>query len=55
MHDLVLVNNSGGLSLPRESVVRLNDHPDMTIYVYHGRKTTKQKQEALSAQWAYAL
>ena len=31
---------SGGLSLPRKSVVRLTDHPDMTIDVYRGRKTT---------------
>ena len=28
------------LSLPRKSVVRLADHPDMTVDVYHGRKTT---------------
>ena len=35
----VLVNNLGGLSLPTKSVVRLTDHPDMTLAVYHGRKT----------------
>ena len=35
----VLVSRLGGLSLPRKSVVRLNDHPDMTIDVYCGRKT----------------
>ena len=40
----VLVNCLGGLSLPRKSVVRLTDHPDMTIAVYHGRKTTTQQQ-----------
>ena len=36
----VLVNRLGGLSLPRKSVVRLNDRPDMTLDVYGGRKTT---------------
>ena len=40
MHE-VLVNRLGGLSLPRKSVVRLTDRPDMTIDVYRGRKTTK--------------
>ena len=40
----VLVNRLGGLSLPRKSVVRLTDHPDMTLDVYHGRKTTKQSK-----------
>ena len=39
MHE-VLVNRLGGLSLPRKSVVRLTDHPDMTLDVYRGRKTT---------------
>ena len=38
----VLVNRLGGLSLPRKSVVRLTDRPDMTLDVYRGRKTTKQ-------------
>ena len=37
MHE-VLVNRLGGLSLPRKSVVRLADRPDMTLDVYHGRK-----------------
>ena len=32
----------GGLSLPRKSVVRLTDRPDMTLDVYRGRKTTIQ-------------
>ena len=41
VHD-VLVNRLGSLSLPRESVVRLTDRPDMTLDVYHGRKTTIQ-------------
>ena len=36
----VLVNCLGGLSLPKKSVVRLNDRPDMTLDVYRGRKTT---------------
>ena len=34
----VLVNRLGGLSLPRKSVVRLTDRPDMTLDVYRGRK-----------------
>ena len=38
----VLVNHLGGLSLPRKSVVRLTDRPDMTLDVYRGRKTTMQ-------------
>ena len=33
MHE-VLVNRLGGLSLPRKSVVRLTDRPDMTLDVY---------------------
>ena len=39
MHE-VLVNHLGGLSLPRKSVVRLPDRPDMTLDFYRGRKTT---------------
>ena len=42
MHE-VLVNRLGGLSLPRKSVVRLTDHPDMTLDVYRGRKTIIQQ------------
>ena len=42
MHE-VLVNRLGCLSLPRKSVVRLTDRPDMTLDVYRGRKTTKQQ------------
>ena len=38
----VLCNRLGSLSLPRKSVVRLTDRPDMTLYVYRGRKTTTQ-------------
>ena len=37
---VVLINHIGGLSLPRNSVVRLIDGPDMTITVYCGCKTT---------------
>ena len=44
MHE-VLLNRLGGLSLPRKSVVRLTDRPDMTLDVYRGRKTTKQQQQ----------
>ena len=47
MHE-VLVNRLGGLSLPRKSVVRLTDRPDMTLDVYRGRKTTNQQQHPLS-------
>ena len=43
MHE-VLVNGLGGLSLPRKSVVRLTDRPDMTLDVYRGRKTTIQQK-----------
>ena len=48
MHE-VLVNRLGGLSLPKKSVVRLTDRPDMTLDVYRGRKTTNQ-QHNLSQQ-----
>ena len=41
----VLVNRLGGLSLPRKSVVRLTDRPDITLDVYRGRKTTIQIQQ----------
>ena len=44
----VLVNRLGGLSLPRKSVVRLTDRPDMTLDVYRGRKTTIQQQHSSS-------
>ena len=39
MHE-VLVNCLGGLSLPRKSVFRLTDRPDVTSTVNCGRKTT---------------
>ena len=50
MHE-VLVNRLGGLSLPRKSVVRLTDRPDMTLDVYRGRKTTIQQQQQLKGQY----
>ena len=47
MHE-VLVNRLGGLSLPRKSVVRLTDRPNMTLDVYRGRKTTMQQCNILA-------
>ena len=44
----VLVNRLGGLNLPRKSVVRLTDRPEMTLDVYRGRKTTIQQQQQQS-------
>ena len=44
MHE-VLVSRLGGLSLSKKSVVRLTDHPDMTLDVYSGRKTAMQQQQ----------
>ena len=44
MHE-VLVKRLGGLSLPRKSVGRLTDRPDMTLDVYRGHKTTMQQQQ----------
>ena len=49
MHE-VLVNRLGGLSLPRKSVVRLTDRPDMTLDVYRGHKTTMQHNNS-SIPW----
>ena len=48
MHE-VLVNRLGGISLPRKSVVRLTDHPDMTLDVNRGIKTTTQQQQPSNA------
>ena len=50
MHE-VLVNCLGGLSLPRKGVVRLTDHPDMTLDVYLGRKTTTEQQQQYVFCW----
>ena len=48
----VLVNRLGGLSLPRKSVVRLTDRPEMTLDVYCGRKTTVQQfNTLLEVKW----
>ena len=44
----VLVNRLGGLSLPRKSVARLTDRPDMTLDVYRGQKTTQQQKQQCS-------
>ena len=44
MHE-VLVNHLGGQSLPRKSVVRLTDHPNMTLDVDCGRKAQQQQQQ----------
>ena len=51
----VLVNRLGGLSLPRKSVVRLTDRPDMTLDVNRGRKTTIQQPITVepSIQWVH--
>ena len=49
MHE-VLADRLGGLSLPRKSVVRLIDRPEMTLDVYRGRKTTKQQQH-MQEKW----
>ena len=47
MH-LVLVNHLG-LSLPRNSVIRSADHPNMTIAVYRERKAITQQQKSTGA------
>ena len=44
----IALRGPAGLSLPRKSVVRLTDRPDMTLDVYHGRKTTMQQQQNTS-------
>ena len=43
MHEVLGIRLES-LSLPRKSVVRLAEHTDMTIAVYHGRQTTTQQQ-----------
>ena len=37
----VLINHSGGLSLPKKRVVRLTDSSDLTTVVYCGHKATQ--------------
>ena len=54
MHE-VLVNRLGGLSLLRKSVVRLTERPDMTLYVYRGRKTTAQDQQCLGKCYLFIV
>ena len=54
MHE-VLVNCLGGLSLPRKSVVRLTDRPDMTLDVYRGRKTIQQQQQLIIIASTFSL
>ena len=49
MHE-ILVNHLEGLSLPRKSVVRLTDRPDMTLDVHRGRK-----QQYNNNKYPYAL
>ena len=49
MHE-VLVNRLGGVSLPRKSVVRLTDRPDMTLDVYRGLKTTMQQMQHMHTE-----
>ena len=46
-----LVNRLGGLGLPRTSVVRLTDRPDITLDVYRGRKTRSYEQQALDGNF----
>ena len=45
MHE-VLINRVGGISLPRESVVRLTDRSDMAK-AYRGPKTTTQQHQSV--------
>ena len=49
MHE-VLVNRLGGLSLPRKSVVRLTDRPNMTLDVYLDVKQQCDLSSELSPQ-----
>ena len=49
MHE-VPVNRLGGLVLPRKSVVRLTDRPDVTLDVSRGRKTTMQQQQQIQTR-----
>ena len=49
VHLVLVTRRLEGLSLPRNSVVRLTDSPDMNIAVNRGRKTTKQQTLTLFA------
>ena len=48
MHE-ILVNRLGGLSLPRKSVVRLIDRPNITIDVY--REIKQQNNNNYQNHW----
>ena len=37
----------GPATLPRNSVIRLTDHLDMSIAVYHGSKAPKQRHKSV--------
>ena len=56
-HELVKLSSNcdvkSGLSLPRKSVVRLTDHPNMTLDVYRGHKTTNQQQPYVPYLFGY--
>ena len=52
VHD-VLGSRLGDLSLPRKSVVRLTDRPDMTLDVYRGCKTTTTSMLLLKCKLHY--
>ena len=39
--------------MPRKSMVRLTDRPDMTLDVYRGRKTTTQQQQSINMPVPY--
>ena len=49
----VLVSHLGGLSLPRNIVIRLTDHLDMTVAVYSGCKATTQQQQLLYTKHSF--
>ena len=49
---LVLVNHLG-LSLPRNSVIRSADHPNVTIAAYCGRKATTQQKSTGANSFLY--
>ena len=41
--------------MPRKSVVRLTDRPDMILDVYRGRKTITQQQQFQDEAWIRSL
>ena len=58
MHE-ILVNCVGSPSLPRKSLIRLTDCPNMTMAVYRGFKTTTQQQyngvKVIMVMWPKSL